>query len=505
MEKRLILAIALSLLILLSWSVLISKFQPIENKEVKEKTADSPILIPKQTPISASQTEPASSSLITLTQKNFEIIFVEPQAAIKEVIFKSYQSYKFPLQSGFLLGDKNLVFKKESITEKEAIFVYQDQDNRIIKRYHFPNSNYNIELEIEVQNLSHVPLSINFPLTLGVLHFGGDQVQARFQDITVALPDKILHLNARKESIFEKVKFLGLRDRYFCAVIEPESNDWDGFVRRVNPQESEIGLKSREVSLKPGQQIRQKFHIYLGPQELKLIKGIRPAWSAVMYYGTFNFIAQILLQFLELLHSWVNNWGGVIVILSFSVYILLFPLTLKQMRSMKDMQALQPTIEKLRETYKGNPQRLNKEIMELYRQHKVNPFGGCLPLVLQIPIFFALYQVLMRSVALKGAKFLWIKDLSAPDRLFMLPISLPILGNEVNLLPILMSIGMFIQQKLSTVATQGSYSEQQKIMTIIFPIMFGFIFYHMPAGLVLYWFINSLLMLLYQFRISRIK
>ena len=172
---------------------------------------------------------------------------------------------------------------------------------------------------------------------------------------------------------------------------------------------------------------------------------------------------------------------------------------------MKDMQVLQPRIEELRKTYKDNPQKLNKEIMELYREHKVNPFGGCLPLVLQMPIFFGLYQGLMRSVALKGANFLWIKDLSEPDRLFVLTNSLPLLGKEINILPIIMAIGMFFQQKLSMVSTGGSSAEQQKMMMIIFPVMFGVIFYHMPSGLVLYWFINSLLMTAYQFHIRHSK
>jgi YidC/Oxa1 family membrane protein insertase len=175
------------------------------------------------------------------------------------------------------------------------------------------------------------------------------------------------------------------------------------------------------------------------------------------------------------------------------------------MRSMKEMQVLQPKIEELRKVYKDNPQKLNKEILELYREHKVNPFGGCLPLILQMPIFFALYQVLMRSVFLKGAHFLWIKDLSEPDRLFILSANLPILGNEINILPIIMTIGMFIQQKISMVATSPEAAEQQKIMLIILPLMFGFIFYKMPSGLVLYWFINSTLMLLYQFKIRRMR
>jgi YidC/Oxa1 family membrane protein insertase len=170
---------------------------------------------------------------------------------------------------------------------------------------------------------------------------------------------------------------------------------------------------------------------------------------------------------------------------------------------MKEMQVLQPKIEALRKAYKDNPQKLNKEIMELYREHKVNPLGGCLPLLLQMPIFFALYQTLMRSVALKGANFLWIKDLSEPDRLFTLPVSLPVLGNEINILPLIMTVGMFIQQKASLVSTSKEVAGQQRMMLVIMPLMFGLIFYHMPAGLVLYWLINSMLMLVYQLRINR--
>jgi len=167
------------------------------------------------------------------------------------------------------------------------------------------------------------------------------------------------------------------------------------------------------------------------------------------------------------------------------------------------MQLLQPKIEELRKNYKDNPQKLNKEIMELYKQHKVNPFGGCIPLILQIPIFFALYQALIRSIALKGAKFLWIKDLSEPDRFFSLPTTIPIIGNEINILPILMAIGMFVKQKISMSKVSSGSAEQQKMMMILMPIMFGVIFYHMPSGLVLYWFVNSALMLVYQIRISK--
>ena len=506
MEKRLILAIALSLLILLTWSAWVSKTYHIENKEVTTKDLTSAQVLTKETPTLIPQQEQLPGPLLfNYSQEKFEITFIEPQAAIKEVIFKNYQDYKLLLQYGFLLGDKTLNFKKESITPDTVVFVHSDQNKIVTKKFIFSKSNYNIELEIKIQNLSNAPLSINLPLTLGALDFSPKNLEARFQDVTLATKEKTLHLNARKDLQFAEIKFLSLRDRYFCAIIEPESSHYTGFIQKINSGKSNIGLSFTDFVLAPGEQITQKFRIYLGPQDLRVINSINPEWSQVIYYGTFDFISQILLNALEFFYRLVHNWGWAIVILSLGVYFLLFPLTLKQMSSMKEMQTLQPKIEELRKLYKDNPQKLNKEIMELYRQHKVNPLGGCLPLVLQMPIFFALYQALMRSVALKGAKFLWIKDLSAPDRLFILPTSLPILGNEINILPILMAVGMFIQQKISAGATSSASAEQQKLMMVLFPLLFGFIFYHMPSGLVLYWFINSTFMLFYQIRMMRLK
>lgn len=506
MDKRLILAIAASLLVLLTWSAWVSKAHHIENKEVTTKGLTSaPALIKEAPRPILQQKELNPASLFNYSQEKFEITFIEPQAAIKEVIFKDYQDYKLPLEYGFLLGDKGLNFKKERVTTDSVVFVHSDPDKIITKKFLFYNSNYSIGLEIRIQNLSSSSTSFNLPLVLGALDFSRQNPEARFQDVTAATKEKTLHVNARKDLQFAQIKFLSLRDRYFCAIIAPESHNYAGFIQKINSAKSNIGLSFADSVLAPGQEIQHKFHIYLGPQELQLINRANPEWSQVVYYGTFDFISQILLSALGFCYRLVHNWGWAIVMLSLGVYLLLFPLTLKQMSSMKEMQVLQPKVEELRKTYKDNPQKLNKEIMELYREHKVNPLGGCLPLLLQMPIFFALYQTLMRSTALKGANFLWIKDLSAPDRLFILPISLPVLGNEVNILPILMTVGMFIQQKISARTTSGTSAEQQKMMMVLFPLLFGFIFYHMPSGLVLYWFINSTLMLFYQIRITRLK
>jgi YidC/Oxa1 family membrane protein insertase len=173
---------------------------------------------------------------------------------------------------------------------------------------------------------------------------------------------------------------------------------------------------------------------------------------------------------------------------------------------MKEMQKLQPEIERLRAAYKDQPQKMNQEILQLYREHKVNPFGGCLPLFLQFPIFISLYQALMRSIELRGAGFLWIKDLSQPDRLYVFADkAFPVIGNEINILPLLMAAAMFVQQKFTSKTSPSASPEQQKMMMIIFPAMFGFIFYHFPSGLTLYWTCYTIISSVAQWKLFHSK
>lgn len=498
MEKRLILAIALSLLIALSWSAITSKLYHVENKGVT--TPSTPQITAAPARLAAPQTTASTLTYFDLSLPQQEIVFSESEAGIKQIKFPEYQNYVFEVNQAFSLRDE-LKFTKTAVSGSTVQFVYSDQEKRISKDF-IVNPNYTIELHLRIKNMSNLELRFDSPLVLGTLSFAGKQNQM-YQEVTAATPEKILRLNGRKEAIIPQIKFLGLRDRYFCAIIEPPAGQYSAFVHKVTNNTFQVGLQPVNLIVLPGQEIEQFFHIYLGPQELKTIHTIKPDWTAVIHYGTFDIISQLLLQVLGFIHNLVRNWGVAIIILSILIYLILYPLTLKQMRSMKEMQVLQPLVEGIRQKYKDNPQRLNREIMELYREHKVNPFGGCLPLLLQLPIFFALYQAIMRSIALKGAQFLWIKDLSEPDRLFVLPTGFPL--SEINILPILMAIGMFIQQKVSLKAASGPSAEQQKIMSILMPLLFGVIFYRMPAALVLYWFVNSSLTLIYQMKVGYAK
>jgi len=506
MEKRLVITIAMCMLVLLAWSAFVSKTQPIVHQDVASKVLQQSASVQQavsEPSISPKQAQPQLHEKIKLA--NDEIDFSVEDAAINEVLFKEHKNYTLPLVNSFFIDDKNLNFKKEASGPDFITFVHSDPSKRITKRFDFSNSKYSISLQLTIQNISNLPLKISLPIILGTQDFSSSNKFAQYEGIVVATKEQVKHLTSRKELKFSDISFVALRDRYFSLIVSPESAGYNVFTRKNNVQTAEIGIVTPEWTIPANGQIIENYKIYLGPQNLQTLNSVNPNWSAVINYGTFDFISQLLLQLLEFIFRIFHNWGWTIVVFSLVIYLLLYPLTLKQMRSMKEMQILQPKIEALRVTYKDNPQKLNKEIMELYREHKVNPLGGCLPLLLQMPIFFALYQVLMRSVALRGANFLWIKDLSEPDRLFMLPFSLPILGNEFNILPILMTIGMFVQQKFTMAKATGEAAQQQKIMLIVMPLMFGVIFYRMPAGLVLYWFINSTLMLLTQIKASKAK
>ena len=497
MSRRLILAIGLSFLIMLTWSRLTQKFYPIERQEVREE-------IPPASPTSIvfkeeKEEEKEEEPLKTISHGR-ELFFSPSSASFKKVVFprpedSQPEDYTLTLEKGFSLAEQDLDFTKEEFNSEEAIFVYQDDKKRITKHFNYSDPNFIITLDIKIENLSDQSLSYPSGLILGAIDLSSRGIDSRFREVFLKQPDKILRLNPGKETkVRHSGEFFGFRNRYFCAILIPMSFPEMLQITRINRTMSQLGLSRPMINLQPNQIGHLQYKIYLGPQQASFLKLFENGAEEIIYYGFFDPIAKLLLNLLRFFSRLVHNWGLAIVILSIFIYFILFPLSMKQMGSAKGMQQLQPKIEELRRVYKDNPQRVNKEVLELYRKNKINPLGGCLPLILQMPIFFSLYQALMRSIELKGANFLWIKDLSQPDRLITSP--------EINILPILMAITMFLQQKFTMMPTAGSSSEQQRLMTFLFPVLFGFIFYGMPSGLVLYWFINSLLMFVYQMKIK---
>jgi len=274
-------------------------------------------------------------------------------------------------------------------------------------------------------------------------------------------------------------KFISSFDRYYATVIynfdktlqislmpDADSNP-QGFIHGVN-------------SL--------SFSGYMGPKEFKVLEGLNKELTDVIEYGWFTFIAKPMFLFLQFIQSYVGNWGWTIVILTVFIKLILYPLSYKGMVSMQKLKDLAPKMKDIQAKYKDDKQKQSAHMMELYKKHGANPMGGCLPLVLQIPVFFAIYRVLLNSIELKGAEWiLWIHDLAEMDPYFVLPI--------------LMGASMFLQQKITPNTMQD---EMQKKIFQMLPVVFTFFFLWFPAGLTLYWFINNVFTISQQYYINKL-
>ena len=226
---------------------------------------------------------------------------------------------------------------------------------------------------------------------------------------------------------------------------------------------------------------------YIGPKDYKTLEAINHNLTKIIEYGWFTFIAKPMFILLQYIHSLVENWGWTIVIITILLKLMLYPLAKKGMVSMQKLKDLAPKIKDIQEKYKGDSQKASMHMMELYKKHGANPMGGCLPIILQIPIFFAIYRVLLNAIELKDAPWiLWIDDLSVMDPYFVLPI--------------LMGITMFLQQKITPNTMQD---EMQRKIFMFLPLIFTFFFAMFPAGLTLYWFINNLFTVAQQYTINK--
>ena len=247
-----------------------------------------------------------------------------------------------------------------------------------------------------------------------------------------------------------------------------------------------VSLEKNDLVVNGNSTFSADYNIFIGPKIYKDLKSYNVGLQESIDFGWFYFLAIPMLQLLIFVAGIVKNYGLAIIVLTIIVRLIMLPLTIKQFKSMDGMKRIQPEIMKLREKFKGDPQRLNAETMELYKKHKVNPFSGCLPILVQIPIFFALYKTLLVSVELKGAPFIgYIVDLSAKDPYYITPV--------------IMGISMFIQQWL----TPSTADPVQKKIFMAMPVVFTFLFLNFPSGLVLYWLTSNILSIAQQLIITK--
>lgn len=284
--------------------------------------------------------------------------------------------------------------------------------------------------------------------------------------------------------------WVAMIQHYFVAALVPDQNKTNRFYTKLVSSDFNesyvIGLLSASLNIKPGTSETFATQLYVGPKKQQDLKEAAPKLELSVDYGWFSFIAQPLYWILKQIHNVIGNWGFAIIIITILIKLAFYHLSAASYRSMAKMRAVHPRLQALKERYGNDQQRLGQAMMELYRTEKINPLGGCLPVLVQIPVFIGLYWMLIESVELRQAPFiLWIQDLSIKDPFFILPL--------------LMGATMFIQQKLNPPPTDPI---QEKVLSFL-PIIFTFFFAFFPAGLVLYWLVNNVLSIAQQWLITR--
>ncbi|MFC1496973.1 membrane protein insertase YidC [Verrucomicrobiota bacterium] len=314
-------------------------------------------------------------------------------------------------------------------------------------------------------------------------------------------------------SITDETDWIAAKNKFFMQILTPEGSG-KGYLlnaRRLisekedpeNPrtwagsptlQEVSASMSFQESLLKPGASLSREVSYYVGPKKYDILKQLGNNQDKIMfrawrYCGWFRSLCIGLLWTLNSISGVIPNYGVAIILLTVIVRLIFWPITHKSTENMKKMQEVQPLVAELRTKYKDDPRKMNQEVMAIYKERKVNPMMGCLPMVVQIPVFIALFSVLRSAVELRFANFLWIKDLSEPERLIEFGSKIPLLGwDALNILPIIMSVTMFLQFKFTP---SSGDPQQQKMMKIMMPVMMLAMLYNVGSGLMLYWSVSQ--------------
>ncbi len=370
----------------------------------------------------------------------------------------------------------------------------------------FADNSYLINLRVTVQNESAVPFQgapslqlVNRPFSVG-----SAKTSFLFNGPALYMDDslnevKVKNLKEGAKSFTGKLSWAAYEGTYFiCSVIpqNTDSNTVNFSVTGENQVTTAVNGSSDIIAVMGSK--TYDYQIFFGPKRLSTLKEIGSNLNKAINFGWFDMLAKPTLYFLNFLNHYIHNYGIAIILVTVFFKLILWPISHKGMKSMKTMQKIQPKMAKLKEKYKDNKDKLNQEMILLYKTYKINPLGGCLPMVVQIPVFFALYRVLLQTIELRHAPFmLWITDLSAPDRL-QIGIDIPGL-HGIPVLTLLMGASMFLQQKMTPTATDPT---QAKVMLFL-PVIFTFMFLNFASGLVLYWFVNNLLSIGQQYYINK--
>ncbi|MDW1578034.1 membrane protein insertase YidC [Vibrio sp. Vb2880] len=423
------------------------------------------------------------------------------------VLLKDAQGHQFIAQSG-LVGPQGIDLSStnrphynvsaDSFTmadgqdELRVPMTFTANGIEYTKTYIFKRGSYALNVEYDVVNNSgnNATFGMYAHLRQNLMDDGG----------SITMPTYRGGAYSTEDTRYKKYSFDDMQDRnlslnladgqgwaamiqhYFAAAWIPRNEPGTNLYTRVIGNLGDIGVRMPNKTIATGDQAKFEATLWVGPKLQDEMAEVAPNLDLVVDYGWLWFIAKPLHMLLSFIQSFVGNWGVAIICLTFIVRGAMYPLTKAQYTSMAKMRMLQPKLQAMRERIGDDRQRMSQEMMELYKKEKVNPLGGCLPLILQMPIFIALYWALMESVELRHSPFFgWIHDLSAQDPYYILPL--------------LMGASMFLIQKMSP--TTVTDPMQQKIMTFM-PVMFTFFFLFFPSGLVLYWLVSNIVTLIQQ-------
>ena len=499
-NQRLMVAVALSVIFFVGYTAIFPPVQPQDSqiKQTKEVTLQqdgtqtttqqgieeaSGHVISDQDRIAAT----ASSNIVTVTNKDF-ILKIDTLGRIssKELLeerFNDKDENHSQLIPAFATKPLFIRFLDESLN-KEATGIPYTASVKEISLGSEPQkvtltqklSNVTVTKELTFYEDGHYDAVVSLSEDKRYFIYLGQRPEITEQMMTVSgamvyTDDELFTIiedgDAEGRQSFSGVELISAFDQYAATIMYGFSKDTQIIIERDRDDNPVVYFDALQT---------MKFNGYVGQKEYKVLETINPVLTNAIEYGWFTFAAKPLFSLLSWLHGIFGNWGWSIIALTFLIRIVLYPLTYKGMMSMQKIKKISPQIKELQAKHKGDPQRMNAAVMAMYKKHNANPLGGCLPMLLQIPVFFAIYRVLLNAVELQGAEWiLWINDLSRMDSYFILPV--------------LMGASMYYQQKL----TPSNFTDpmQEKVFKFL-PVIFTFFFFTFPAGLVLYWFVNNL-------------
>jgi len=503
MEKRQIAFIVISILFLVFWDYFFVRRQPVNNvssSKFNNNTSNKQVKNISTNPITSPLTIPETYNLKTLDTQVYHAIISQENGFFKRLDLKKYKKtlnsdapidvFREGRIDCFDVIEENgkemrIIYNTSEIKEfsNQIIvnFYGSVNDIEVLKTVQFSKDSYGGNIRYAIKSIKEKTVKLKTVMQLPGTVFDttveANPQPAFFYNTTFEMPSE---KSLKKGYVRENLLYAGYAEKYFGIFILDETKKSKAEASIDNSKTIVKAIIS-EAILKDGLTIDKEIKFYAGPKDEKELVKIHRKLVASIDYGWFHFISKPLLMIMNFFNKFTNNYGISIILLTILIKIAFFPLSHKSYKSMKELQKLQPKMEELRKKFAKDREALNREMMLLYRRHGVNPLSGCLPILIQIPFFIALYQALMHAIELRHAPFFgWIKDLSSYDPYYITPI--------------LMGITMLIQQ----IMTPSTGDPTQKKIMYILPVVFTFMFLKFPSGLVLYWLVNNIFSILQQ-------